>query len=234
MKDYLTDRIKFREGFRPYAPAVLREHAPEYFEFEGESPFMLLVAKVREEKRIQIPAVTHVDGTARLQTVSEKTNSRLYQLIRCFYDETGIPIVLNTSLNIKGQPIVETPGDAIECFFKSEMDFLVLGNYLISKDLLQDDELRHLRPKSLVRPERDLKNPPHYFLYDQGEQKVVSISDIQFQILTYARGDCDLETLGNQIKRDFSDISGEARKLLRNNWLTLGLPHQEIIKGGKA
>lgn len=131
MKDILNEKIKHRERFRPFAPSIMEEFVSEYFDLEIPSPYMLLVAKVK--KPVQIPAVTHVDGTGRLQTVSKETNLLYYDLINEFYKITGIPIVINTSMNVKGEPIVNTPEHAYNMLIKTEMDFLVMGNYLISR-----------------------------------------------------------------------------------------------------
>lgn len=135
IKDYINNYVKYREDFRPFAPAVLEEKANEYFEMKGltESPYMLFVVKVKQEKRDEIPAVTHVDGTARLQTVSFENNPLFYDLIKGFYDSTGLPMILNTSFNTKGEPIVETPKDAMETFLKCSIETLYLDQYKIEK-----------------------------------------------------------------------------------------------------
>jgi carbamoyltransferase len=132
MRDQVNRKIKFREGFRPFAPAVLDECLREYFELDQPSPFMLLVAQVRSDRRI-IPAVTHVDGSARIQTVTEASNPRFYGLIRAFAEQTGVPILLNTSFNVRDQPIVCTPAEGFDCFMRTDMDALVLGNHLVCK-----------------------------------------------------------------------------------------------------
>ncbi|MDI6704186.1 MAG: carbamoyltransferase [bacterium] len=134
MKDIVNERIKFREEFRPFAPAVLEEEVGKYFDCNCKSPFMLLVFRVKEDMRHIIPAVTHVDGTSRVQTVSKDTNPRFWQLIKEFEKETSVPVLLNTSFNVKGEPIVCTPSDAINCFLSSGIDHLVLGNYLVKKN----------------------------------------------------------------------------------------------------
>lgn len=133
MKDLLNARVKFREGFRPFAPSVLEEKAGQWFETDYPSPYMILVYDVLPEKRDQVPAITHVDGTGRVQTVSRKTNAKYYRLIEEFDKLTGVPIVLNTSFNIRGEPIVRTPEQAIECFLKTGMDALFLGDYVLTK-----------------------------------------------------------------------------------------------------
>ena len=140
MKDIVNVKIKFREPFRPFAPSVLAERAGEYFQLldpprHYPARFMLYVVDVKNAKRDLIPAVTHVDGTARLQTVSKELNPRYYQLIETFGQATGIPIILNTSFNLKGEPIVNTPHEALHTFSQSGMDVLVLGDYVIEKPL---------------------------------------------------------------------------------------------------
>lgn len=133
MKDVLNMRVKFREEFRPFAPAVMYEHQEEYFDIKQYTPFMLIVADVRPEKRDVIPAVTHVDGTARLQSVSKESGGFFYSIIKEFYNLTNVPVILNTSFNVKGEPIVETPHDAIRCFMNTNIDYLVIGKYIVSK-----------------------------------------------------------------------------------------------------
>jgi carbamoyltransferase len=132
MKDVLNTRIKKRESFRPFAPSILEEYVGEYFEQTHPAPTMLMVYQVKPERRRQIPAVTHVDGSGRLQTVSKKTNPRYYQLISDFHDLSGVPVVLNTSFN-ENEPIVCTPREAIDCFVKTRMDVLYLGNCLVRR-----------------------------------------------------------------------------------------------------
>lgn len=135
MKDILNSRVKFREAFRPFAPAVLKEKVHDYFDTEyPDNPFMLYICNVKKSKINEIPAVVHVDGTARFQTVGIDNNKKFYDLINAFYRIKGVPIVLNTSLNIKGNPIAETPVDAIECLLNSKMDCLIIENYLIGKN----------------------------------------------------------------------------------------------------
>jgi len=135
MKDVINAKVKFREAFRPFAPAVLKEHAHEYFEMPAgmDMPFMLLVPKVREAKRAIIPAVTHEDGTGRVQTVTEEHNGRFYRLIRTFGRLTGVPVVINTSFNVRGEPIVCTPQDAYHTFVNTGIDALVIGNSIVTQ-----------------------------------------------------------------------------------------------------
>ena len=147
-------KIKYRESFRPFAPSVLREHVHEYFELDADSPYMLLVAPVKEERQLamnqeeealfgieklnvprsDIPAVTHVDYSARVQTVRRDENQPYYDVIQAFYSLTGYPVVVNTSFNVRGEPIVNTPEEAYRCFMRTEMDYLVLGNFLLDKE----------------------------------------------------------------------------------------------------
>ena len=132
MKDILNEKIKHRESFRPFAPSVLEEYASEYFDIDIPSPYMLMVAKVKKPEII--PAVTHVDGTGRLQTVSNDANPLYYDLINEFYKITGVPVIINTSMNVMGEPIVNTPEQAFQMIVKTDMDCLVLGNNLIFSD----------------------------------------------------------------------------------------------------
>ncbi|MBI4335327.1 MAG: carbamoyltransferase [Candidatus Omnitrophica bacterium] len=133
MKDILNDRIKHRESFRPFAPSVLKECVAEYFERAHPSPFMSFAYKVRKEKRCLVPAVVHVDGSARLQTVDRSENSLYWKLINEFRNISGIPIVLNTSFN-ENEPIVCSPKEAINCFLRTKMDVLVMGNFMVQKN----------------------------------------------------------------------------------------------------
>jgi carbamoyltransferase len=153
MQAQMNIKIKFREGFRPFAPSVLRERVADYFELDGDSPYMLLVAPVQEHRRVpltaaqhelwgidklnvprsDIPAVTHIDYSARIQTVSRDTSPRYYDLIKAFERRTGCGVVVNTSFNVRGEPIVCTPGDAYRCFMRTNIDALVLGPFLLEK-----------------------------------------------------------------------------------------------------
>ena len=154
MQKHLNLKIKYRESFRPFAPSVLQEHANEWFELDTDSPYMLLVASVSENKRYtmtekekalfgidklniprsEIPAVTHVDYSARIQTVDEHTNPHYYKLISEFYTLTGCPILVNTSFNVRGEPIVCTPEDAFKCFMATELEILIIANLMLIKD----------------------------------------------------------------------------------------------------
>ena len=152
MQSVMNLKIKYRESFRPFAPSCLEERVGDYFELDRPSPYMLLVAQVRKERckgledvgrlsirdrinqvRSDIPAITHVDYSARVQTVSRETNPRYYDLIAAFESQTGCGVIINTSFNVRGEPIVCTPQDAYRCFMRTEMDYLVLGSFLLSK-----------------------------------------------------------------------------------------------------
>jgi carbamoyltransferase len=152
MQSVMNLKIKFRESFRPFAPIVLREHASEYFDIkpDHDSPYMLIVAPVRNDKRKAVeagakgldklkqlrsvvPAITHVDYSARLQTVDSGRNPRLASMMRRFRERTGCPVLINTSFNVRGEPIVCTPQDALRCFLGTEMDVLVLENFVIRR-----------------------------------------------------------------------------------------------------
>jgi len=133
MKDIVNAEVKHREGFRPFAPSVLDERGSEYFEGYHPNPFMLLVLPIRKDKREAIPAVTHVDGTGRLQTVTRAGNPLYYRVIEEFDRRTGVPVVLNTSFNLRGEPIVHRPEEALADFLNTGMDALFLGPYLVRK-----------------------------------------------------------------------------------------------------
>ena len=133
MKDKLNRRVKHRQAFRPFAPIVLADRAQDVFEGAEESPYMLLVKRVRPQWRDKVPAIVHVDGTARVQTVRREHNERLYRLLEQFASLTGVPVLLNTSFNVKGEPMVETPEDAIKCFLGTGIDYLVLDDFVMAK-----------------------------------------------------------------------------------------------------
>ncbi len=153
MQAQMNIKIKFREGFRPFAPSVLRERVSDFFELDVDSPYMLLVAPVRKERQIpmnqaadglwgieklnvvrsDIPAVTHIDYSARIQTVNRETNPDYYDLIREFESLTGCAVLVNTSFNVRGEPIVCSPADAHRCFMRTHIDHLVLGPFILDK-----------------------------------------------------------------------------------------------------
>ncbi|PXX63915.1 beta-1,4-N-acetylglucosamine oligosaccharide 3-O-carbamoyltransferase NolO [Nocardia tenerifensis] len=135
----LNTLVKFREPWRPFAPSVLAEQTAEWFEEAMDSPYMLLSMNVRSDRRSSVPAITHVDGSARVQTVTEAANPLYYRLIDCFRNITGVPMVLNTSLNIRGEPIARTPADAVRCFTESGLDVLVVADMVMWKDDVRVD-----------------------------------------------------------------------------------------------
>tara|TARA_B100000767_G_C19693263_1_gene505005 strand:- start:256 stop:1269 length:1014 start_codon:yes stop_codon:yes gene_type:complete len=160
MQKNLNLKVKYRESFRPFAPSILREDLSKWFDLNVDSPYMLLVSDINPEKKIEmteeqiklfgidklnikrskIPAVTHVDYSARIQTVKKETNKRYYDLILKFKDKTGYPLIINTSFNVRGEPIVNTPTDAFNCFMGTELDYLVIGNCILDKSK-QDSSL---------------------------------------------------------------------------------------------
>ena len=134
MKDYLNERVKHRESFRPFAPVVKADYQYKIFDLKQNSPYMLFSAQVKEEYKSVIPSVTHVDGSARIQAVSSDNNRLMYSILDEFEKISGIPVLLNTSFNDNGEPIVETPDDAIKTFLLTNIDVLVLNNYIVYKD----------------------------------------------------------------------------------------------------
>ena len=135
MKDHINHDIKKREWYRPFAPAVLYDKQTGIFDLDHFSPHMLVTSQVKEEWRNKIPAVTHIDYSSRYQSVTPQTNERFYQIINKFYNVTGVPILLNTSFNGPREPIVETPLDAIKCFIRQNMDILVMGDVIVTKNI---------------------------------------------------------------------------------------------------
>jgi carbamoyltransferase len=182
MQSTMNVKIKFRESFRPFAPCVLRERAAELFDFpeNAESPYMLMVAQIRDKYRTRIsesdqrtmtndpdlrqrvnivrsalPAITHVDYSARLQTVDEERHARFYRLLKAFERQTGCPVLVNTSFNVRGEPIVCTPGDALRCFLSTEMDVLVMEDFVLRKEQMHKELSAVGREKHLAAFERD-------------------------------------------------------------------------------
>tara|TARA_B100000787_G_C15992566_1_gene206482 strand:- start:82 stop:597 length:516 start_codon:yes stop_codon:yes gene_type:complete len=161
MQKNLNLKVKYRESFRPFAPSILKEDLSSWFNLNVDSPYMLLVADIVSKKKInmtdeqkklfgidklnikrsEIPAVTHVDYSARIQTVTENTNKPYYDLITKFKEKTGCPIIVNTSFNVRGEPIVNTPKDAFNCFMGTDLDYLVIGNCILDKEK-QDPNLK--------------------------------------------------------------------------------------------
>ena len=171
MQSVLNLKVKYRESFRPFAPSVLREDVSEWFELEGDSPYMLLVADVVKHRRREmtdaedalfgitklnvprstIPAVTHVDYSARVQTVHRETNPRYHALLSAFKARTGCPVLINTSFNVRGEPIVCTPEDAFRCFMGTEIEVLAIGNCYLEKE--QQDPARKLDYRAAFAPD---------------------------------------------------------------------------------
>jgi carbamoyltransferase len=132
IREVINAKVKLREPFRPFAPSVLQEHAAEYFDCTTPSPFMLFTVPVLASAKGLLPAVSHIDGTARVQTVDRESNPRYRALLEAFQRKTGVPILLNTSFNVN-EPIVCTPQDAVQCFARTQVDWLVLGNLLVKR-----------------------------------------------------------------------------------------------------
>ena len=167
MQKNLNLKIKYRESFRPFAPSVIREEVDKWFKINEDSPYMLLVAEILDEKKIEItdedkklfgidklnirrssiPAVTHVDYSARIQTVHKETNLKYYNLIKKFNDKTNCPVLINTSFNVRGEPIVNTPIDAFNCFMGTNMDKLVIGNCFLDKKKQNDNSKKNYKKK---------------------------------------------------------------------------------------
>ena len=161
MQKNLNLQVKYRESFRPFAPSVLKEDLSEWFDIKVDSPYMLLVSRINSKKKIEmtdeqkklfgikklnvkrseIPAVTHVDYTARIQSVNKQTNKKYFDLLLKFKEKTGCPVLVNTSFNVRGEPIVNTPTDAFNCFMGTELDYLVIGNCILEKSK-QDPNLK--------------------------------------------------------------------------------------------
>jgi carbamoyltransferase len=201
MKDRLNSRVKLREAFRPFAPAVLLEYVDDWFDVSPgfESPFMLRVVPFKEEKKSEVPAVVHYDGTGRIQTLTKKVNGRFYDLVRRFYEKTGVPILLNTSFNVAGEPIVETPEDALSCFVLTDINYCVFDSYLLGKDPLNTSPLdflisltvdrividHHLSVWRQQNEEPQLHNVPRFFYSVHLDR----VGDVERHLLNY-RGNC--------------------------------------------
>jgi carbamoyltransferase len=170
MQSRMNQKIKFRESFRPFAPTVLQEHAREWFELETGSPYMLFTVPLRESKRIHcndgclegldklkeqrslVPSITHVDFSARIQTINKDSHALYYGMISAFYEMTGCPLVINTSFNVRGEPLVCSPEDAYGCFLRTGMDYLVMGCFLLDKSR-QQPAARDSRPADTYEPD---------------------------------------------------------------------------------
>ena len=154
MQKKMNLKIKFRESFRPFAPAILKEHVTDWFKFDGSSPYMLMTCQINDKKKLplnssdikktglnkisairsQVPSVTHVDNSARIQTVTEEANNIFYNIINKFYEDTNCPILINTSFNVRSEPIVCSPFDALKCFMNTDIDILYIGNFILNKN----------------------------------------------------------------------------------------------------
>lgn len=204
MRDFVNTKVKHRETFRPFAPAILAEQCAEYFDIEGESPFMLLVASSR--KTDIVPAVTHVDNTARVQTVTQVGNGIFYDLIQAFFTITGVPCILNTSFNDAGEPIVETPEDALICFLRTEMDLLVIGPYLIHGNGVNKREVAdRLAAARTQRIEENYQKAlkrffPDYDSHERDRYIAESNKDAQWRVVHRSR--YELEKTAWRWKRD--------------------------------
>lgn len=188
MKDRLNSSVKFREGYRPYAPVVLLEDVSEYFDLDCESPFMLLVADVRKDKYETIPSVTHVDGTARVQTVTKEDNGNYYEIVRALKDISGVPVLINTSFNVNREPIVETPVDALICAFGTSIDYLVFKDRLIDCKNYRDPELvRRLEADRKEELDSLYKELTKKFLYHHEKEEMTRFFDEENKIADWHR-----------------------------------------------
>jgi carbamoyltransferase len=207
-KERINSIVKKREGFRPFAPSVMAEHASAYFDLPAnkiDSPYMMFVFGVREKYRQQLKAVTHVDGTARVQTVSKKENPRYWALIDAFREISGISVILNTSFNNNAEPIVDSVDDAVVCFLTTRLDYLLIGDYLVEKPDLPADRLAELYLS--IPPYMNLKrcetfnraaglNPGQRFeLSNTFNEKVMEVNGSLFELLVKADGRCSLGCL---------------------------------------
>lgn len=197
-KDFLNSRVKYRESFRPYAAIVLQDRATEYFNIQPDSPFMMVVAEIKKNKRSQIPAVCHVDGTCRIQTISDEYDGFALKIIREFDKISGIPMVLNTSFNVRGEPIVETPEQAVECLCSTGIDTLFMYPYEISKIplswCLDDLEFLMLYPSlgknvMLTKTQQYVDGKVHQsYLVNYGFAKFTQVTSTDFQMLSNIDG----------------------------------------------
>jgi len=214
MKDFLNTRIKFRERFRPFAPSVLKERASEVFEMKGKSPYMLLVVPVRGDWLGKIPAVTHCDGTVRVQTVDSKIQPFFYQLIKKFEQITNVPLVLNTSFNFSGQPIVETPRDALKCFLFTEIDCCYLENLKIEQPDEAEMYLSWTQGCNFsIEKDKVTKEKKIYIHTSQG---TFSISESSEQILLFFKS---LTNKGLHLKAAFESVYADKMEEDKELWI---------------
>lgn len=235
-KDTINAMIKKREGYRPFAPSILEERVREFFEIAGDNinlPFMSFVLKVKPEWREQLPAITHVDGTARLQTVSKTTNPRYWQLINAFAHKTGVPILLNTSFNNNAEPIVDSITDAIVCYLTSGLDYLVVGDYLATKKPYSKAELLTLSvnlPKAarLLAEDHYISNTQravnHALVWNYDANRRQAISAEWYSILRHSNGTDTLATIMRNLAftADQEDlVMNELPNLWSDRWILL-------------
>jgi carbamoyltransferase len=225
MQQNLNLKIKYRESFRPFAPSIVAERVSDYFELDRESPYMLLVAPVKKERclpftkegtdltvivrqaRSDVPAITHVDYSARVQTVVREDHPEYYDLIKAFEKQTGCPVIVNTSFNVRGEPIVNTPDDAYRCFMRTEMDYLVLGSYLLEKG----QQPAWPEPKGHIEEDDDFKAKDH----DYEETFTTAISDAFYAsflpaISGLGKGAVHVATAGQRLPTTWTDLTDAA------------------------
>lgn len=219
-KETINAMIKMRESYRPFAPSILEERVRDFFEVPVENsdfPFMSFVLNVKPEWREQLPAITHVDGTARLQTVSKATNPRYWELIDAFGSKTGVPILLNTSFNNNAEPIVDSIDDAVVCYLTSGLNYLVVGDYLVSKKKWGNDDLSRMTvniPKAarLIREDRYISDTErgfgHYLMWNYNASRRCEISEEWYNLLKLSDGEQTIHSLMSELA--FSSKQKEA------------------------
>ncbi len=220
MKDHVNKVVKFREPFRPLAPSILESHCPKVFEMEGTSPYMLQVAPVRKSWKDKVPAIVHVDGTARVQTVDPENNKTYYELISHFHRLTGVPLVLNTSFNLRGMPIVESPFDALQCFLFSRIDSLYLGRFEVERPTFAHYVCR-LNPKWRLVKKTSKGYAPLWYLEDVFTFELAELSDQDLLPSLLARLDgkkslAQLMGFGTKIKAADKKLSDRIEPLLQD------------------
>ncbi|MEO8184847.1 MAG: carbamoyltransferase C-terminal domain-containing protein [Deltaproteobacteria bacterium] len=218
---HINRRIKFREDFRPFAPMVPRELAHEFFELEGESPYMLRVVRVRQQYRDLLGAVTHVDGSARVQTVDARVAPRIHELLLAFGRRSGIPVLLNTSLNVRGEPVVETPAEALEMLLCTHLDGLVLGSSWVQRRQLRIDASSSIRlaPKTSVRSSSERGQPRYEVCAQARGSKSYPLDPATYAVLAHATG---RETVGALLEEHAQGRDGDKLVERLNALVTLG------------
>jgi hypothetical protein len=226
MKDILNERVKHREAFRPFGPIVLAERVQDIVDCKGTRPFMLHVDPVKPEWRERIPAAVHVDNTTRVQGVTQESNPRLYALLRRFEAQTGVPVLLNTSLNVAGEPLVERPEEAIEMLRRNELDVLVIDDFVCYRRALQFDsvDIRALRPYwktscvTIQEPNGAAGDHPSLrtrrAILHRRQLKPLNLSEAATAVLDRVDGQSTLESLLNQDHNNgIREILGEYMRL---------------------